>query len=216
MLYYHKTVPEGLESVKQRAANFAAATRKLFRICEGGQLKTGNSIASLTPFGARRLCGLMSRPILLNPEAVFKELATQVTTFYKEFQAGADTKCQWVWPPRYVAIPPPIWKSNPNRTPYDQKEGIKVRVRKKTSSENVKHAQQAAWKRKIEQATEDGNDSEHVNQNEAPETNGCPPKRVRIRAKTSAFNTYYSCFTRSKVTFSRTEGAVPPLGGRAR
>ena len=75
-------------------------------------METSNSNASLTPFGARRLCGLKSRPILYNPEATFKEIATQVVTFASAFKVNADTKKQWTWPPRYIGMPKPSWKAD--------------------------------------------------------------------------------------------------------
>ena len=93
-----------------------------------------------------------------------------------------------------------------------------MRIYKKMSSENVKHVQQAAWKRKFEQAPDDGNANNQANRPEAPETNGSPLKRTRIRVKTSAINTYYSCFTRSKAAFNNlTESDTKDsLGSRAR
>ena len=130
---------KGTETMKQRATNFAAASRKLWRLCEATQIETGNSIATLTPFGARRLCGLCVRPHLLNPEAVFQEVATQVCTYYADFGVGADTKRQWAWPPRYLRLPRPVWNSGIHLIPYRGENQTSVRIRRKTSTEE-KHS----------------------------------------------------------------------------
>ena len=67
------------------------------------------SVTSLMPFGARSLAGLAMRPKLLNPKAVFRELATQAVTFQKLFEVGRPHINHWKWPPRYVGLPPAAW-----------------------------------------------------------------------------------------------------------
>lgn len=96
---------KGEDTVTQRAYNFAAASRRVLQICGEKALPQATSILTLLPFGWRPVAGLPSRPILLNPEAVFEELAIQSLTYNKAFESGAPTAQQWKWQPRYVGLP---------------------------------------------------------------------------------------------------------------
>ena len=70
---------------------------------------------TLLPFGGRPVAGLPSRPNLLNPEAVFRELAIQAVTYRKALESGAPTASQWKWQPRYVGLPKQGWHANPTQ-----------------------------------------------------------------------------------------------------
>jgi hypothetical protein len=96
--------------VIQRAKNFSAASRRILQICNGEKLPVVMSIPTLTPFGGRPVSGIADRPALLNPKAVFKEIATQALTHRGALAPGSPTSAHWQWPPRYVAMPPLLWK----------------------------------------------------------------------------------------------------------
>ena len=104
---------KGSTTMIQRAKNFAAASRRVLAICNGEKLPVEMSVPTLLPFGGRPISGLPKRMKLLNPRAVFRELATQALTYRKAFEPGNSSKEHWQWPPRYVGIPPQIWGANP-------------------------------------------------------------------------------------------------------
>ena len=80
---------KGPETVRQRAYNFARASRGLVEGIGKGDLKVLNTIPTLTPFGGRPMTGLSKRIALLQPETVFKDIGTQTVT-YKSGSWQAD------------------------------------------------------------------------------------------------------------------------------
>jgi hypothetical protein len=101
---------KGDTTVIQRANNFASASRRILTLCNSNEkLPVAMSIPTLTPFGGRPMCGMPCRPALLNPKAVFREIATQALTYRKILEPGSPTGLHWHWPPRYVAMPPLMW-----------------------------------------------------------------------------------------------------------
>jgi hypothetical protein len=104
---------KGQETVSQRAYNFAAASRRILKICNNEKLPSGQTVSTLVAYGGRPIAGLQRRVKLLNPRAVFKELATQAVTYRTSFAAGAPTGKQWKWQPRFIGLPPQVWHAQP-------------------------------------------------------------------------------------------------------
>jgi hypothetical protein len=106
------------------------------------------SIPTLTPFGGRPVSGIADRPALLNPKAVFKELATQALTHRGALVPGSPTSAHWQWPPRYVAMPPLLWKPNevvdPNGPVRRRIRGKKRPQSPETNQPNKRTAERAA------------------------------------------------------------------------
>ena len=108
---------KGDTTVSQRAYNFAAASRRILKLCCGEDLPANFSVLTLSAYGGRQIAGLPERPALLDPQAVFKELAVQAITYHEAFKVGAPTPAHWKWPPRYISMPPLKWvlPENQNR-----------------------------------------------------------------------------------------------------
>jgi ribonuclease HI len=104
---------KGSDTVAQRMYNFAAASRRTLQICGGAKLPQSTSIGTLFPYGGRSVAGHPNRPRLMNPEAVFRELATQALTHARAFALGQPTSGYWKWPPRYVSLPRQTWTGSP-------------------------------------------------------------------------------------------------------
>ena len=98
-----------LTSIGKRADTFAAASRHLFRAVGASKLPSGR-FGALVPFGANWLAGIPVRLALMNPKAVFLEVANQAITHSRLFQAQASSAL-WTWPPIYRNLPPRVWSA---------------------------------------------------------------------------------------------------------
>ena len=141
---------KGSETVAQRMYNFAAASRRTLQICRAVKLPQCTSIGSLFPYGGRSVAGHPIRPRLMNPEAVFRELATQALTHARAFALGQPTSGYWKWPPRYVALPPQTWIGQPMRF---QKDNPRRRLRGKSLIDRLSVQTSAGRARKDERDT---------------------------------------------------------------
>ena len=104
---------KGPDTVRQRAFNFARASRSLVGGIGKGELKVANTIPTLTPFGGRPMTGPIKRMAILQPLAVFKEIGTQAVTYKSLLEAGKPTCHHWKWAPRYIGLPKKIWNNTP-------------------------------------------------------------------------------------------------------
>ena len=116
---------KGPDTVRQRAFNFARASRSLVGGIGKGELKVANTIPTLTPFGGRPMTGLTKRMAILQPLAVFKEIGTQAVTYKSLLEAGKPTCHHWKWAPRYVGLPKKLWSSPPTILKEANKESFR-------------------------------------------------------------------------------------------
>ena len=100
-------------SVAHRAKTFAHAARRIISICGGRPLPSTCCIGILAPYGARWLSGIPIRVNLINPEAVFLELADQALEHEEDLGASGDLKRQWQWQPNHRRLPEQAWHGAP-------------------------------------------------------------------------------------------------------
>lgn len=162
---------KGPDTVRQRAFNFARASRSLVEGIGKGELKVANTVPTLTPFGGRPMTGPIKRLALLQPLAVFKEMGTQAVTYKSLLEADKPTRHHWNWAPRYIGMPKKLWTTTPTilkearRAEFrrDELGKPKWRIRSKESVASVtwQHARRIGQKgsprrvaRRIKQKTE--------------------------------------------------------------
>jgi hypothetical protein len=105
-------VPEmgkGDDSVAQRSYSFVSASRRVMAICGGDVLPQSTSICTLFPYKGQSRAGHPIRPKLMFPREVFRALATQSMTYAGRLAPHQPLTGHWKWPPRYVAMPKPLW-----------------------------------------------------------------------------------------------------------
>ena len=105
------------------------------KICNREKLPGGETVSTLVASGGRPTAGLRKRVKLLNPRAVFKELAIQAVTYHANFAAGAPTGKQWKWQPRFIGLPPQEWHAQPYAILI--KMNLKRRLRGKQNPKNL-------------------------------------------------------------------------------
>jgi ribonuclease HI len=102
-------IGKGYDTVAQRSYNFVSASRRVMAICGGDALPQSTSICTLFAYRGQSRAGHPIRPKLMFPSEVFRELATQSMTYAGRLAPHQPLMGHWKWPPRYVAMPRPLW-----------------------------------------------------------------------------------------------------------